>query len=101
VWLRLLQRLPHAVLWLVRSPTGEAADRLLQRAHVRSRSQGRQSADGEQAAGVGRQVVFADPAPYDAHVCRGFLADAFLDTMQYGAHSTGNPNSLRRYLSVC
>jgi len=36
-----------------------------------------------------KRLIFADAMPHGAHVRRGALADLFLDTLAYNAHSTG------------
>jgi protein O-GlcNAc transferase len=74
VWMRLLKAVPGSVLWL--SQLNEAATRNLQRE--------------AEAAGVGRdRLVFAPfiASPGD-HLARLSLADLFLDTRPYNAHST-------------
>ncbi len=76
VWMRLLHRVPDSVLWL-RSQTG-AMVRNLQ--------------DEAQARGIDPQrLVFAPalPQPED-HLARQRLADLFLDTVPYNAHTTAS-----------
>jgi protein O-GlcNAc transferase len=74
VFLRLLARIPAAVLWL-RDHGAAAAGRLRERA---------------EAAGVaGERLVFALYAPdRAAHLARLRLADLFLDSLPYNAHTT-------------
>ncbi len=73
VWMRLLMRVPHSVLWLVAS-TPVATHNLRREAECR---------------GVApERLVFApyrDPA---AHLARHRLADLVLDTLPYNAHTT-------------
>ena len=71
IWMRLLQQLPGSVLWLLDSP---AADNLCAQAEAR----------GVDAA----RLVFAPRADPDAHLARHQLADLFLDTLPYNAHTT-------------
>lgn len=71
IWMRLLQQLPGSVLWLLDSP---AADNL--RAHAEARG-----------VDAGR-LIFAPRADPDAHLARHQLADLFLDTLPYNAHTT-------------
>jgi len=74
VWMRLLKAVPGSVLWL--SQVNEAASRNLQRE--------------AEANGVTRnRLVFAPfiASPAD-HLARLSLADLFLDTRPYNAHST-------------
>lgn len=71
--MNILKRIPNAVLWLLRfPPLGEA--NLLREAHER---------------GVQKeQIIFSDVVPKIEHIKRGFLADLFLDTPLYNAHTT-------------
>jgi protein O-GlcNAc transferase len=74
VWMRLLNLVPDSVLWLPRSEPETMAN--LKRE--------------AQARGVaGKRLYFAPlvPAPED-HLARMSLADLFLDTLPYNAHST-------------
>ncbi|MCI3131388.1 tetratricopeptide repeat protein [Phenylobacterium aquaticum] len=75
VWMRLLKAVPDSVLWLfgnsdltVRNLTAEAVRRGV-------------SAD---------RLVFARQAPMDQHLARQKLADLFLDTFPYTAHTTAS-----------
>jgi predicted O-linked N-acetylglucosamine transferase (SPINDLY family) len=71
IWMRLLQQIPDSVLWLLDSP---ASGNL--RAHA--------SARGVDPA----RLVFAPKMPPDEHLARHQLADLFLDTLPYNAHTT-------------
>ena len=75
VWMRLLQRTPDSVLWLL----------------VES-ARGQQNLRREAAArGVDPdRLVFADRVPRSAHIDRQQQADLFLDTLYYNAHTTGS-----------
>jgi predicted O-linked N-acetylglucosamine transferase (SPINDLY family) len=74
VWMRFLNALPEAVLWLSAAPPG--ASRALQAA---ARSHGIDPA----------RVVFAPRVPSKAeHLARHGAADLFLDTHRYNAHTT-------------
>ena len=71
IWMRLLQQVPGSVLWLMDSP---ARGNL--RAHATAR-------------GVDpSRLVFAPKLPPDQHLARHQLADLFLDTLPYNAHTT-------------
>jgi len=74
VWMRLLQTVPGSVLWL-RSTSAEAQGNLQKEAQVR---------------GVeSHRLVFAHHVPSMAdHLARHSLADLYLDTVPYNAHST-------------
>jgi predicted O-linked N-acetylglucosamine transferase (SPINDLY family) len=75
VWCRLLQRLPHAVLWLVEwNPQAVVALRHEARAR------------GVDPA----RLVFARPLPQAAHLDRVACADLFLDTWPCNAHTTAS-----------
>ncbi len=71
IWMRLLQQMSGSVLWLLDSP---AADNLC--AHAKAR--------GVDA----NRLIFAPRAEPDAHLARHRLADLFLDTLPYNAHTT-------------
>jgi predicted O-linked N-acetylglucosamine transferase (SPINDLY family) len=74
IWMRLLKAVPGSVLWL-RSTAAEALRNLQKEA---------------QARGVEpRRLVFAPHVPsMAAHLARHSLADLYLDTLPYNAHST-------------
>lgn len=76
IWMRLLQALPHAVLWL--ADPGEAAAARLRAAAAE--------------AGVdGARLVFAPRVPDNRdHLARLRRADLFLDTLPYNAHTTAS-----------
>lgn len=74
-WASILGEVPGSVLWLFR--TDEAAARALQ----------------AQAARRGlspSRLVFADRLPKPRHLARHVLADLFLDSFAYGAHTTAS-----------
>jgi predicted O-linked N-acetylglucosamine transferase (SPINDLY family) len=74
-WLRILTGAPGSVLWLLES-TPETHERL--RAYAEAR-------------GVARErIVFAPKMANPAHLARYPLADLFLDTAPYGAHTTAS-----------
>jgi protein O-GlcNAc transferase len=75
VWMRLLGKVPGSVLWLARD--NDAAQENLRRE--------------AQARGVDpARLVFAERVTSsEAHLARHALADLFLDTLPYNAHSTG------------
>ncbi|KAJ2519549.1 hypothetical protein GGI11_002541, partial [Coemansia sp. RSA 2049] len=75
MWLRILERVPNAIVWLLRFPA--AGEEHLRRAAV--------AWAGEEVA---RRVVFTDVAPKHVHIKRGRVADAFLDTTECNAHTT-------------
>ncbi|WP_119289776.1 tetratricopeptide repeat protein [Azohydromonas sediminis] len=75
VWMRILQRVPASVLWLLE-------DNALAAANLK-----REAA----ARGVDPQrLVFAPRAPLPEHLARHRLADLFLDTAPYNAHTTAS-----------
>jgi len=76
IWMRLLGQVPGSVLWL--SPPGaEARENLLREARSRGVAADR--------------IVFADKTPgIEAHLARSSLADLFLDTLPYNAHTTAS-----------
>jgi len=75
LWMRLLRAVPHALLWLFQSSVGVEANLRREAA----------------AAGIdpGR-LVFAPKLPLAEHLARHRLADLFLDTLPYNAHTTAS-----------
>ena len=75
IWMRLLQQVPNSVLWLFQNnPT--VAHNLKQEAIKR---------------GIPEQrIVFAPAIKLDKHLARIGLADLFLDTLPYNAHTTAS-----------
>jgi predicted O-linked N-acetylglucosamine transferase (SPINDLY family) len=75
VWMRLLQAVPGSVLWLL--DDNAAATQALRQA--------------AQARGVHAQrLVFAPRIRLDEHLARHRLADLFVDTLPYNAHTTAS-----------
>jgi protein O-GlcNAc transferase len=75
IWMRLLAKVPGSVLWLIRD--NEAAERNLR--------------NEAQARGIDpSRLVFAGRAKLADHLARHRLADLFLDTLPYNAHTTGS-----------
>ena len=72
-WMHILSQTPGSVLWLL-SGTGDTNARLGQIAERHGVSQNR--------------LVFAQKKPNPEHLARYPLADIFLDTHPYGAHTT-------------
>lgn len=75
VWMRILKQVPGSVLWLLQD-TPEAAIHLRQEAEKR----------GIDA----KRLVFADRMPNAEHLARHAIADLFLDTWPYNAHTTAS-----------
>lgn len=74
-WMRILEQVPDSVLWLLGG--NERAERNLREA--------------AQAQGIDPQrLVFAPRLPKAEHLARHRLADLFLDTFIYGAHTTAS-----------
>lgn len=75
VWMRLLRKVPASVLWLLED--NSAAKRNLQ--------------DSARASGVDpTRLVFAPRVAPADHLARHRLADLFLDTLPYNAHTTAS-----------
>jgi predicted O-linked N-acetylglucosamine transferase (SPINDLY family) len=75
VWMRLLAEVPGSALWLLRdNPWAEA--------NLRREAQARGVAP--------ERLVFADRMPLERHLARHALADLFLDTLPYNAHTTAS-----------
>jgi predicted O-linked N-acetylglucosamine transferase (SPINDLY family) len=75
VWMRLLQSVPASVLWLLRE-TADAEANLRREAQARGVDPAR--------------LVFAGRLKLDEHLARHRLADLFLDTLPYNAHTTAS-----------
>lgn len=75
IWMRVLQRVPAAVLWLLDG--GEPA-----RGNLRAAARTR----GVDPA----RLVFAGRLPHAAHLARHRLADLFVDTFNVNAHTTAS-----------
>lgn len=74
-WVRILQRVPGSVLWLLE-------DNAVASANLRAAAQAR----GLDPA----RLVFAPRQPLEQHLARHALADLFLDTLPYNAHTTAS-----------
>ena len=73
IWMRLLAQVEGSVLWLLKS--NPWAEQNLRRALV--------------TAGLSQdRLVFAEKLPQPQHLARQRLADLFLDTFKYNAHTT-------------
>ena len=75
IWMRLLEAVPASVLWLL-------GDNAAAMANLRRQAQAR----GVDPA----RLVFATRCPLDEHLARHRLADLFLDTLPYNAHTTAS-----------
>ena len=75
IWMRLLGRIPDSVLWLFEDNTAVAAN--LRRAAARY---------GIEPA----RLVFARNVDHAEHLARHRLADLFVDTLPYNAHTTAS-----------
>ncbi|KZF24999.1 glycosyltransferase family 41 protein [Xylona heveae TC161] len=74
-WLRILARVPRAILWLLRFPDlGET--NLKQTALLWA------------GAEVASRIIFTDVAPKHEHISRARVCDLFLDTPECNAHTT-------------
>lgn len=74
-WMRILQAVPGSVLWLFED-NASVPD------HLRKEAQARGIAP--------ERLVFAPRMPLDLHLARHRLADLFLDTLPYNAHTTAS-----------
>jgi predicted O-linked N-acetylglucosamine transferase (SPINDLY family) len=73
--MRILTQVPGSVLWLLQD-TPESAANLRREADMRGVNSHR--------------LVFADRIPNDEHLARHAMADLFLDTWPYNAHTTAS-----------
>jgi protein O-GlcNAc transferase len=72
-WMTILKSVPGSVLWLFNSHATAVA-------HLISTA--------ENAGVDGGRLVFAERLPKPQHLARHALADLFLDTLHYNAHTT-------------
>jgi predicted O-linked N-acetylglucosamine transferase (SPINDLY family) len=75
LWLRLLRDKPDSVLWLLHDR--DAANANLRR-------------EAERQGVAAARLIFAPMIPLEQHLARVALADLFLDTLPYNAHTTGS-----------
>ena len=75
LWMHLLDQVDGSVLWLLK--TNPAAERNLRDAA------GKQGVDAD-------RLIFAERVPFAEHMARQGLADLFLDTFIYNAHTTAS-----------
>ncbi|CAO3680841.1 unnamed protein product [Umbelopsis ramanniana] len=75
LWLRILERVPNSIIWLLRFPPAGEANL-------------RRTAMEWCGPQVAQRVVFTDVAPKHIHIHRGRVADLFLDTPECNAHTT-------------
>jgi predicted O-linked N-acetylglucosamine transferase (SPINDLY family) len=74
-WMRILEKTPGSVLWLLEGTPSQAGNLRREAA----------------ARGVApERLVFAADLPTDQHLARLSLADLFLDSLPYNAHTTGS-----------
>ena len=84
VWMRLLVQVPGSVLWLIEA-NAVAAKNL--------------RGEAVRRGVAAERIVFAPRTNRDAHLARHGLADLFVDTLHYGAHTTAS-DALRAGLPV-
>jgi predicted O-linked N-acetylglucosamine transferase (SPINDLY family) len=75
IWMRILEEVPGSVLWLLES-NPSATENLRREAKSRNVSPER--------------LIFAPRVPLALHLARHSVADLFLDTLPYSAHTTAN-----------
>jgi predicted O-linked N-acetylglucosamine transferase (SPINDLY family) len=75
IWMRLLDRIEGSVLWLLQG-NATIPDNLRREAHLRGIDPAR--------------VIFAPRTTMEQHLARQQLADLFLDTLPYNAHTTAS-----------
>src|ERR1700730_79012 len=75
IWMRLLRRIDRSVLWL--RQVNEVATHHLRR-------------EAEKRGVLADRLIFAKRTAYEDHLARHRLADLFLDTLPYNAHTTAS-----------
>ncbi|KAH0538772.1 hypothetical protein FGG08_004660 [Glutinoglossum americanum] len=74
-WLRILNHIPKAILWLLRFPD-------------LGQSNLKQTAELWAGSEVAKRIYFTDVAPKHQHISRARVCDLFLDTPECNAHTT-------------
>jgi len=75
IWMRLMQKVEGSVLWLLKS--NKWAEQNLKR-------------EAEDRGISAERLIFAEKVPQAEHLARQKLADLFLDTFNYNAHTTAS-----------
>jgi protein O-GlcNAc transferase len=75
IWMRVLQAVDNSVLWLLEGSATSSANL---------------RAAAEQRRVAGRRLIFAGKTVSPEHLARQRLADLFLDTLPYNAHTTAS-----------
>ena len=75
VWINILENVPKSVLWLLKS-NDTSSENIWKAAEKRNIDR--------------NKIIFAERLPHDAHLKRIELADIFLDTFPYNAHTTAS-----------
>ena len=73
-WVEILKQVDNSILWLGQAKTVVARDNIINECKKREFSPNR--------------IIFADSVDHSTHLARHKLADLFLDTFPYNAHST-------------
>jgi len=73
-WMTILARVPQSVLWVLTGTTSDTNERLRK--------------VGAECGIASERIIFAEKRANPDHLARYPLADLFLDTMPYGAHTT-------------
>ncbi|RLN32139.1 hypothetical protein BBJ28_00007066 [Nothophytophthora sp. Chile5] len=77
VWMNILKQVPGSVLWLL-APSGYDANRVMESLREQAKAHGV----------LASRLIFAPRADKHEHLARVTLADLFLDSFIYNAHST-------------
>jgi protein O-GlcNAc transferase len=75
IWMRLLKAVDESVLWLL-------SDNAIMKRNL--------EAEAEARGVAASRLVFAERLPLEQHLARHALADLFLDTLPYNAHTTAS-----------
>lgn len=76
-WMKILSGVPDSVMWLLDGPPGAGIDETLR-------------GYAERFGIANERLVFAPKAPHAEYLARYRLADLFLDTLPYNAHTTAS-----------
>ena len=84
IWMEILKEVPNSVLWLLTS-SEKASKKIQMEAKIRGIDE--------------KRIIFANNLPVEEHLMRICVADLFLDTFPYNAHTTAS-DSIRMGLPI-
>jgi len=74
IWMRILKRVPDSILWFIRLGSEYTEENL--------------KLEASKAGIDSNRIIFSDPFPADQHILIKSMAHLFLDTLNFGGHSS-------------